>query len=76
MEHSITLNLAVYSEMDSWVEAQVSPCWFGSLDSDEFISASVEPSGLLVSGNIDSSPSQTLWHESFDVVGSVHVYLN
>lgn len=67
MEDSITLNLpynlsesewakvmAVYREMDGWVEGQAVPCWFGQLDSAQFISASVEPGGLLVSGNIES----------------------
>ena len=66
MEQSITLNLpynlsksewakimAVYREMGEWCEGQQVPCWFGSLDSSRFIAASVEPSGLHVSGNID-----------------------
>jgi len=66
MDNSITLNLpydlsepewakvlAVYCEMDGWVEGQALPCWYGELDGAQFISASVEPSGLLVSGNIE-----------------------
>lgn len=66
MEESITLNLpdslsesdwtkvmAVYREMDGWVEGQALPCWFGPLDGVQFVAASVEPSGLVISGNID-----------------------
>jgi hypothetical protein len=66
MEESITLNLpydlselewskvmAVYRQMNGWVEGQALSCWFGLLDSVQFISASVEPSGLPVSGNIE-----------------------
>ncbi|QBE63915.1 hypothetical protein [Pseudoduganella lutea] len=64
MIQSITLNLpcdlskaewdkvtAVYGSMDGWLEEHSS--WFGPWDSERFISASVEPSGLLVEGNID-----------------------
>ena len=66
MEQSITLNLpydltesdwskvmAVYREMDHWVEDQAVPCWFGPLDSAKFVCASVEPSGLLILGNLE-----------------------
>ncbi|WP_116808196.1 hypothetical protein [Steroidobacter cummioxidans] len=66
MEQSITLNLpydltdaewmkvlAVYRAMDGWVEGQNLPCWFGPLDSSRFVAASVEPSGLLVEGNLE-----------------------
>jgi len=66
MEQAITLNLsrdltesewsrvmAVYRDMGDWVEGQPLPCWFGPLDSPRFVAASVEPSGLLVSGNIE-----------------------
>jgi hypothetical protein len=66
MEHSITLNLpcdlsesqwtkvmGVYREMGEWVEGQQVACWFGPLNSDRFIAASIEPSGLHVSGTID-----------------------
>jgi hypothetical protein len=66
MEQSITLNLpydltdsewakvlAVYRSMDGWLEGQELPCWFGSLDSAQFVAASVEPSGLLIEGNLE-----------------------
>jgi hypothetical protein len=65
MLRSITLNLpydlsetdwakvtAVYRSMDRWLEQQST--WFGPWDSEHFIGASVEPSGLLVVGNTDS----------------------
>ena len=64
MIQSITLNLpydlskadwdkvsAVYRSMDGWLEEHSS--WFGRWHSERFISASVEPSGLLVEGNVD-----------------------
>ena len=66
MSQSITLNLpsdladsewakvmAVYESMDDWVPEQAVPCWFGPLDSPKYLAASVEPSGLLLEGNID-----------------------
>ena len=66
MEQSITLNLPrdlsdlewskvmnVYLDMGDWIEGEAVPCWFGPLDSARFITASVEPSGLLISGSID-----------------------
>jgi hypothetical protein len=66
MEQSITLNLPydltksqwstvmlVYRNMDNWIEGQSLPCWFGPLDSSQFIAASVEPGGLQISGTID-----------------------
>jgi hypothetical protein len=66
MEQSITLNLpyeltdsqrtkvlAVYRAMDGWVEGQELPCWFGTLNDSQFVVASVEPSGLVVSGNLE-----------------------
>lgn len=64
MIQSITLNLpydlsnadwdkvtAIYRAMDGWIEEYST--WFGPQDSEHFIAASVEPSGLLVEGNID-----------------------
>jgi len=64
MIQSITLNLpsdlstadwnkvsAVYRSMDGWLEKHSS--WFGPWDSERFIAVSVEPSGLLVEGNVD-----------------------
>ena len=66
MEQSITLNLPydlpesdwskvmnVYRQMDEWVDGEEVACWFGPLNSARFVAASVEPSGLHVSGNID-----------------------
>lgn len=66
MEQSITLNvpydltesewskvMAVYREMDGWVEGQPLPCWFGPLESARYVAASVEPSGLQISGTIE-----------------------
>ena len=66
MSQSITLNLpydlaeaerakvlAVYESMDDWVPGQSMPCWFGPLDSAKYLAASIEPSGLLLEGNID-----------------------
>jgi hypothetical protein len=64
MIQSITLNLpsdltnadwdkvlAVYRSMDGWLEEHNS--WFGSCDSERFITTSAEPSGLLIEGNVD-----------------------
>lgn len=64
MHQSITLNLpyelsdsdwdkvsAVYRSMDGWMEEHGS--WFGPWQSERYIAASVEPSGLLVEGNVD-----------------------
>ena len=66
MQQSITLNLpydlsdsqwskvmAVYRSMDGWVDEQELPCWFGPVDSSQFVAASVEPSGLLLEGNLE-----------------------
>lgn len=67
MNQSITLNLpydladadwakvqAVYESMDGWLPGQPLSCWFGPLDSAQFVAASVEPSGLHLAGNVDS----------------------
>jgi len=66
MEQSITLNMPydlsdaewtsvadVYREMDGWIGGQALPCWFGPLDSSEFIAASMEPGGLHISGLLE-----------------------
>lgn len=66
MSQAITLNLpynladsewtkvfAIYESMDEWVPGQAVPCWFGPLDSPWYVAASVEPSGLLLEGNVD-----------------------
>jgi len=67
MNQSSTLNLpydladadwakiqAVYESMDGWLPGQPVACWFGPLDSAQFVAASVEPSGLHLAGNLDS----------------------
>lgn len=44
---------AIYESMDGWSSGQAVPCWFGSLDSSEYVAASVEPSGLVLAGHLD-----------------------
>ena len=64
MYQSITLNLpyelsdaewgkisTVYRSMDGWIEDHSS--WFGPPESEQYVTASSEPSGLLVEANID-----------------------
>ena len=66
MEQTITLNLpydlsdqdwikvsAVYAEMDGWQEGEDFPCWYGSPNDSQYITASSEPSGLVVSGKVN-----------------------
>ena len=66
MEQTITLNLpndlsdsdwkkvsTVYKQMDGWIDGYDHPYWFGTEEDDLYISASVEPSGLLLSGKVD-----------------------
>lgn len=66
MKQSITLNLpyalsdsewakvmTVYRSMDGWIEKQELPCWFGPLNGPQFVAASIEPSGLVIAGNLD-----------------------
>jgi hypothetical protein len=70
MRHTITLNLPydlaredwdkvadVYCRMDGWLKNSEGPCWYGKPGSSKCIYASVEPSGLLLEGELDS----TLW---------------
>ena len=65
MEKSITLNLPydlearewekvslVYKQMDGWIEGCELPYWFGTEKDECYIYASVEPSGLLICGNV------------------------
>lgn len=66
MNQSITLNLpydlagsewakvlAVYESMGDWVPGQAVACWFGPPGSSRYLAASIEPSGLLLDGNVD-----------------------
>ncbi|MBN5171652.1 hypothetical protein ACNJRW_04280 [Stenotrophomonas maltophilia] len=66
MHQSITLNVpydlsdgewqkvsAVYKEMDGWLESEDGPSWYGTDRADRYIWASVEPSGLVVEGEIE-----------------------
>jgi hypothetical protein len=70
MEKSITLNLPynleaqewekislVYQEMDGWIEGYEFPYWFGTEKDESYICASVEPSGLVMFGNV----SDEIW---------------
>jgi hypothetical protein len=66
MYQSITLNLpydlaedewekveAVFRTMDGWLEAIDHPTWFGTDKDHPYIWASVEPSGLLLEGELE-----------------------
>ncbi len=68
MEQSITLNLSydlsdsdwkkvmsVYKQMDGWIDNRDFPYWFGTEEDDQCITASIEPSGLVVTGNVNES---------------------
>lgn len=44
----------VYRSMDGWIESADLPRWFGDEDAPQHIWASVEPSGLLVEGNLEN----------------------
>lgn len=39
--------------MDGWIEDAKIPCWYGSDDGANYISVSVEPSGLVFEGNVE-----------------------
>ena len=47
--------LAVFRSMDGWIDDDATdiPRWYGRETDDRFISASVEPSGLLLEGNLE-----------------------
>jgi hypothetical protein len=45
---------AVYRNMEGWIESTDVPRWFGNEDGPKQISASVEPSGLLLEGRLES----------------------
>lgn len=70
MEQSITFNLpydlpqsdwdkviSVYESMNGWLGNSEEAFWYGSGPSAPFIYASSEPSGLVVTGNVD----EMLW---------------
>jgi hypothetical protein len=45
----------VFRGMDGWIgysEQDNCPEWFGHIDSPRYVTASVEPSGLLIEGNL------------------------
>jgi hypothetical protein len=45
--------LAVYRQMAGWIENKDLPYWFGTEEDDYFIVGSLEPSGLLLEGNVN-----------------------
>ena len=66
IEKSITLNIpgdlsdsdwdkvmSVYRNMDGWIEGHDLPYWFGTEQNEIFITASVEPSGLVIFGKVN-----------------------
>ncbi len=70
MEQSITLNLpydlpesdwdkvmSVYESMDGWLGNSKEAFWYGNSPGASFIYVSSEPSGLIVTGNVD----EILW---------------
>jgi hypothetical protein len=67
VHQSITLNVpydlpdddwkkivTVFKSMDGWLESQNCQFWYGTEKDARYIYASVEPSGLLIAGEIDS----------------------
>jgi hypothetical protein len=68
MEQSITLNVPlnmpssdwekvaeVYRTLDGWLADSEWPYWYGKEGCSTYITASAEPSGLVFSGEVDSS---------------------
>ena len=66
MEQSITLNLpydlsksewdkvsTVYKSMDGWLNNNEQAYWYGTEEDNEYIYASVEPSGLVICGKVN-----------------------
>jgi len=43
----------VFKELDGWMNHEQYAYWYGEEDDDRYITASVEPSGLLLSGKIE-----------------------
>lgn len=39
---------AAYSEMEGWIDGAEMPAWFGNFGDSQFITASSEPSGLVI----------------------------
>ncbi len=46
---------AIYESMPGWIGFNSVPFWFGQDNDPRYIWASVEPSGLLVSGRLDDA---------------------
>jgi hypothetical protein len=54
-----------YERLPSWKGVEDGcPCWFGFTESPSFLTASVEPSGLQVTGQVTSTELQQ-WHSAF-----------
>lgn len=54
-EHWAAVNV-VFEEMDGWIgpsERDNTPQWYGTPSSERYVWASLEPSGLLIEGNLD-----------------------
>jgi len=45
--------MAVYRDMDGWLEGKDFPYWYGVEGDVQYISVSAEPSGLMFSGNVN-----------------------
>jgi hypothetical protein len=56
----------IYSTLPGWSGESDDgcPCWFGTTRSTQFLVASVEPSGLHVSGSLPNDKLQQ-WHVAF-----------
>lgn len=46
--------LAAYRAMPGWVESGDLPHWFGSESDDRYVMASVEPSGIVLEGEMEA----------------------
>jgi len=61
----------VYESLPGWVGIgeHGCSCWYGKSEEPPFLSASVEPSGLMISGSLPPH-DWTEWHEAFNPVVS------
>ena len=57
---------SLYESLPGWagVGEHGCPCWFGTAEQPPFLVASVEPSGLQISGSLPSHDWRK-WHEAF-----------